>query len=175
MDHTDENGSSTTSQFVRCLTQFVQTFDFNKIIWEIFHRENDENSRLRRLNVHCLVHIFQYLSTGDLLTLSEMNEFYNQIILNFVIPKHNVTLICKQVFKKYETNIRKISVSEDEFRTITQYCSMDQLKSVDYCYAFLSVSLPIQFGNIESLQLFAARRLRLDKIEKFNRTTFAYC
>lgn len=49
--------------------------------------DEDENSRLRWLSVHCLVKHFQYLNSVDLYKLSEINKMYKQIH-DFVIPKH---------------------------------------------------------------------------------------
>lgn len=66
--------------------------------------DSDADCRLRNdLNVHCLALIFQYLNTRDLLTLGGMNEFYKQIINDFVISNHNIN--------GFGPNIRKVTLS----------------------------------------------------------------
>lgn len=106
----------------------------------------DANCRLRHgLNVHCLEHIFRYLNTRDLFTLGEMNEFYQQIINDFIIKDHNINgfdlnipenmQALSEFFQKYGRKIRKfhnIQLSQSVVQLIVQYCSIDQLKSVEY-------------------------------------------
>lgn len=79
--------------------------------------DKDANCRLRHeLNVHCLAHIFQYLNSADLYRVGGMNEFYNGIINDLVIPKHKVDFgqLCRQgitipeMFERYGTKIQWI-------------------------------------------------------------------
>lgn len=131
--------------------------------------DKDENCRLRHgLNVHCLAHIFQYLDSADLYTVGVMNEFYEQIINDVVIRKHEVDfnkLICRgigiqKVFKKYGKNIRKFLfydfffLMEDLTHIINQHCSTHQLDSaVLMIFEKTVVNLPIHFKNVKKLKL----------------------
>lgn len=130
--------------------------------------DKDVNCRLRHgLNVHCLVHIFQYIDSADLYTVGEMNEYYKQIIGDFVIPKHEIQfyqlghreITIQQVFARYGTKIRKFVFEDILFgNTVGQlveyvigYCSTHQLKSVTFncLYRFQRINLPYHFWNVE--------------------------
>lgn len=117
-------------------------------------RTEDQNVHCRLsygLNADCLEHIFQYLDTVDLHKVGEMNIVYNQIIKDFVIPKHKVDLkqlfnrdIAGQFFREYGTKIKQFRLFEeyrDDLETSTrqliqlnqlvnQHCSIDQLRDV---------------------------------------------
>lgn len=133
--------------------------------------DTDANCRLRHgLNVHCLAYIFQYLDTPDLFTLGGMNEVYQQIITDLVMPRHRVNfdklnkqgITISNVFERYGKNIRRIYFNDlDENHTVelltqsmSQHCSIDQLKSVTiHCMyrTYGLVDLPIQCQNVERL------------------------
>lgn len=106
----------------------------------------DANCRLRNnLNVLCMAHIFQYLNTRDLLTLGGMNDFYQQIINDFVISNHNHNdfdinihddnVALTEFFRRHGSKIRKlhnIQLNESILQLIIQYCRIGQLKSVEF-------------------------------------------
>lgn len=130
----------------------------------------DENCRLRhRLNAHCLTEIFQYLDSTDLYAVGDMNEFYKQLIADFVIPTHTIdfdllhskSISDQQFFDKYGKKVRmfKISCKNDEsfqqfFRLIQQYCAPDQLKNVSLAMSRGNdaddINLPDHFQRVES-------------------------
>lgn len=120
-----------------------------------------ENCRLLHgLNIHCLVHILQHLGTGDLYILGGMNEFFEQIINDFVILKHNVNIFeirksnatLNEFFKRHGPKIRQIhniKLSNPVIELITKYCSVNQLKSVECFLNYGDIVLPIQFRSVE--------------------------
>lgn len=61
---------------------------------ELRPEENEEvNCRLQNgLNVNCLVEIFKYLDTDELITLGTMNSFYKNIINDYIIRNHMAIL-----------------------------------------------------------------------------------
>lgn len=133
--------------------------------------EEDENCRLRYgLNIHCLAEIFQYLDSGDLYIVGEMNEFYMQIINDLVIPKHTVNfsklferrIKIRKMFETYGPKIQKLYFFDFEnkyatdmlMKSITQYCGNDQIKSAVMSCCYLdktTVVLPIQFEKVQKL------------------------
>lgn len=126
----------------------------------------DVDCRLRHgLNFHCLAHIFQYLDTRDLFTLGEMNEFYEQIINNFIISNHNVNFLdfrtADQAIafcRKHGTQIRSVhnvQLLHSDIRLIANHCSIGQLKSVNIFsnQRLPFAQLPIQFRDIQSFHL----------------------
>lgn len=138
----------------------------------------DANCRLRHgLNIQCLANIFQYLDSAELCTVGGMNDFFRQIISDLVIPIHEIDftnlfdkyITIAEVFEKYGTKIRKIHFKHISFthsvgrliRAIHQYCEADQLRSVKIFCRNLDVqqvNLPIQFRNVERLEIRGNRR-----------------
>lgn len=131
------------------------------------------NCRLRHgLNVHCLAHIFQYLDSPDLYRVGGMNEFYNGIINDLVIPKHKVNFgqLCKrgitipEMFERYGKKIQWIifylkdgeSTINHLFESIIRYCSIDQIKGAEVSIWNNNESLnfPIHFQNVKSLSVY---------------------
>lgn len=136
-------------------------------------RDPDTNCRLRHgLNVFCLAHIFQYLNSSDLYKMGKMNGFYNQIINELVIPKHEINfnnlydrgITNSQIFEKYGLNIKKLvfhdtsnkeRTSKQLVQSITKYCSVDQLRSFTInCWFqdYEHINLPIQCRKLEKLE-----------------------
>lgn len=122
--------------------------------------------RLRNgLNVHCLAHIFQYLKTRDLFTLGGMNEFYKQIINDFIISNHDVNFFdlkpkdqVPEFFRRHGTKIQSVHNVEflnRDIRPIAQHCSIGQLKSANIFSKkrLPFAQLPIQFCDIQSFHL----------------------
>lgn len=139
-------------------------------------KDNDVNCRLRHgLNAYCMAHIFKYLDSDDLYILGGMNQVYGQIIIDLVIPTHEVhfdSLLLRrgisilQMFERYGKNIRRISLQDHDgnqtteqlLQSITQFCSADQLKSVKIYRAHrtrdrIHINLPNRFRNVETLDL----------------------
>lgn len=140
----------------------------------------DANCRLKHgLNVHCLAHIFQYLDSADLYTIGRINKFYNQIINDLVIPKHEVNFCnldkrgieASQMLEKYGIRVRKIIFKHfygdytiaKLAESITKYCAADQLKSFRSfnfnINGYVNVSLPNQFRQVEKLEIYGIRQL----------------
>lgn len=117
--------------------------------------DEDTHCRLRHgLNTDCLARIFQYLDSVDLYTVGEMNVVFNEIIKDFVIPKHTVDFeqifnedIAEQFFQRYGTKIQKFLFANppvtqkhlqlnqfNQFNELNQliaeHCSIDQLRDV---------------------------------------------
>lgn len=136
-------------------------------------RDKDMHCRLRHgLNASCLAHIFQYLNSADLFMVGGMNEVYKQLINDLVIPKHTVNfdnlfkraIKMDQMFKRYGTKIQMIRfnnylyechATERLVRSISKYCSGDQLKMVEMGAYFTPCAvdnLPIQFRKVEELK-----------------------
>lgn len=109
-------------------------------------KDPDEHCRLRhRLNPHCLAEIFQYLNDTDLIRVSGMNKFYENIISNYVISKKVITFQlsttrCEyiDIFQKFGEKIKKIHFIGDPGRfkfllqNIVEYCAEDQLEDVRF-------------------------------------------
>lgn len=137
-------------------------------------KENDRNCRLRHgLNVHCLVEIFQHLNSVDLYKLGAMNEFYRQIIHEYVISKHNIDfellkiygISVQNILNRYASRVRKFHFDGERERDIakfiqlvTQHCSADQFTDVHFSYHYdidivksniIDIHLPAQFGKVE--------------------------
>lgn len=130
----------------------------------------DANCRLRNcLNVLSLAHIFQYVDTQDLYTLGGMNEYYKQIINDYVISNHIINFhdcispqngdTMSELFRRHGTKfrrIRNIQFTPPVIQLIVQYCSIGQVKSVESRSVHLDrqiVGLPIQFRDVERFQL----------------------
>lgn len=139
--------------------------------------DKDANCRLRHgLNVHCLAHIFQFLKTKDLYTIGEMNDFYKGIINDLVISEHIVDFgqfyakeifYIKKMFERYGGSIRKFKYNYDQHRRIeqfircvTQYCSIDQLKTAEIqlsnSYGDSHIHLPIQFRKVDKFKFYVS-------------------
>lgn len=119
---------------------------------QVIEHEQDKNCRLRNgLNMDCLVEIFEKLETDDLIRLGTMSSYYKQIINDHVIRKHLVTLFSYRssktpseysskyapLFEMYGKRITKLrfvgysTCLTGLFDLIIQYCSTDQLISID--------------------------------------------
>lgn len=141
----------------------------------------DANCRLRHgLNIQCLAHIFQYLSCLDIYKIGEMNKFYKEIINDSVISKCEINfdhlsgagITISQVFERYGTkieniifgDINEVHTIQELIQSIMQYCSIDQLKSVNFGCKFtdpsfqIHLNLPIQFQNVVSFSLYGMGR-----------------
>lgn len=77
-------------------------------------RDLDANCRLKNnLNPDCLANIFEYLDIRDLMSLSQMNSHYKQIIADYIIPKVKpcVGISClvdnMQIFSIFGNKLRK--------------------------------------------------------------------
>lgn len=141
--------------------------------------------RLRHgLNIDCLAHIFQYLDSRDLNTLGAMSSTYEDIIRDFVIPKHEIKLsglserrTILKIFKRYGTKMQKLYFNdsnnafnvEDLAKSIQQFCPADQLKCVQiYCRSnrvdSKIVLLPSHFQKVTKFVFHGANR-RLQTID----------
>lgn len=106
----------------------------------------DANCRLRNgLNEDCLVEIFKYLDTKDLFNLGLMNNYYQQIINEYVIPKCHLKLYGKfinpynnnivAVLRMYGKNVKYLEIYDlwnvsSLYLCIIAYCSIDHLQSL---------------------------------------------
>lgn len=97
--------------------------------------EMDVNCRLILigLNVHCLANIFQYLSD----VVSEMNDFYKEIIHDLLIPKLEINF--PNVLQRGDLTISQVFNQSILFDESTEVCS----------YIYRSIILPYQFRNVE--------------------------
>lgn len=105
-------------------------------------KDVDSDCRLRhQLNVHCLSHIFKYLSNSDLYKVAGMNEYYKQIINDSIIPKRLFNFWSRipeirKIFQRHGKRIKKFNFDggETKFRKLNQliaeHLSIDQLRTV---------------------------------------------
>lgn len=131
--------------------------------------DTDENCRLRHgLNPNCLTEIFQYLDSADLIRLSNMNDYYKSIILEYVIAKKfivfkqsNLRGAYENIFQNFGKKIKKIHFTGDPRRlqyllqNTIQHCAVGQLKEVIFnmnCYFNMRCSCE-HFGNLITPQL----------------------
>lgn len=112
----------------------------------IKRNDPDEYCRLRhKLNPHCLAEIFQYLNDTDLIRVSGMNKYYENIIADYVISKKIITFQLSttrneyiNIFQKFGEKIKKIHFIGDPGRfkfllqNIVEYCAEDQLEDVRF-------------------------------------------
>lgn len=103
--------------------------------------ENDCCRLKHGLNIDCLIYIFEYLNTDDLITVCNLDDYFKEIINNYVISKRKVVFNARQtgargeLFKSFEGKIRQISYfntcNVTEFiRKIAKYCP-DGLKDLE--------------------------------------------
>lgn len=109
--------------------------------------DQDENCRLiHGLNKHCLAESFQYLNDEELSQLGIMNEYYVDIINNYVIPDHAITIDYFKnrqhgeiLLEKYGKQIKRFRFLgkpkrhyESFLRRIVRYCDVDQLREISF-------------------------------------------
>lgn len=104
----------------------------------------DQDCRLTvGLNTDCLVEVFKKLPVNDLITLSVSNEYFKQVIHNYVIHKKQIDFKEKSkvpystilgLFGNRIRNLRFTGNSHEFDRflnQITQYCSGNKLEKVE--------------------------------------------
>lgn len=86
---------------------------------QVTQMENDCCRLKHGLNIDCLIYIFEYLNTDDLITVCNLDDYFKDIIHNYVISKHKLVFDARQngssiesngeLFQSFEGKIRQIS------------------------------------------------------------------
>lgn len=138
-----------------------------------------EKCRLHSLNLHCLLHICDYLSVRELLHLHDLDDYFKSIIIDHVISNKLVDFTItgghwttNQIFRTFGKNMRRIKISHENtlnsyrrfLEFIIEYCTPGRLIELNIRYRtdlarnerHLVQRVQPYFRNVEKLVLNAS-------------------
>lgn len=128
--------------------------DITQTEQRVNNADKSANCRLRNgLNDHCLCKIFEFLEFSDLIQLCEVDEYFENLIVNYVISKTWVdftkwipwTWSKGEIFLTFGKTMRKMKISEKMGNFLHFLCSV-----IHYCLIGRLTNLELQFHSISA-------------------------
>lgn len=140
-----------------------------------------DNCQLTKLNFDCLERVFAYLSTKDLIHLSQINPIIYDAILERAISKRHIDFYeltqiwtLEKIFAKFGKHMTEVAINENHFelwkkirtapinnflRLLIKYCTANQITEMNLTFDYRKVDAKLLnaakpfFTNIQTLSV----------------------